>query len=77
MANDREVLRLIWEGQLPVCFQADPEETSAVRNAENFYVMISRLSYLPLVTEKVPLIHFIYKPQGSDFDFFLRISSQR
>lgn len=53
MANDREVLRIIWEGQIPVCFQADPDEANAVRQPENFYLMISRLSYLPLVTDKV------------------------
>lgn len=53
MANDREVLRIIWEGQIPICFQADQEETNAVRQPENFYLMVSRLSYLPLVTDKV------------------------
>lgn len=53
MANDREVLRIIWEGQIPICFQADPDEANAVRQPENFYLMVSRLSYLPLVTDKV------------------------
>ena len=53
MANDREVLRIIWEGQIPVCFQADAEEIDAVRPPENFYLMIPRLAYLPLVTDKV------------------------
>lgn len=55
MANDREVLRIIWEGQIPVCFQADLDEANAVRQPENFYLMISRLSYLPLVTDKVEI----------------------
>lgn len=53
MANDREVLRIVWEGQIPVCFQADPEEIDGLQQPENFHLMISRLSYLPLVTEKV------------------------
>lgn len=53
MANDREVLRIIWEGQIPICFQADLDEANAVRQPENFYLMVSRLSYLPLVTDKV------------------------
>lgn len=53
MANDREVLRIIWEGQIPVCFQADADEVNGVRQPENFYLMVSRLSYLPLVTDKV------------------------
>lgn len=53
MANDREVLRTVWEGQIPVCFQADLNEANAVRQPENLYLMIPRLSYLPLVTDKV------------------------
>lgn len=53
MANDREVLRIIWEGQIPICFQADLDEANNVRQPENFYLMVSRLSYLPLVTDKV------------------------
>jgi hypothetical protein len=28
MANDREILREIWEGKIPVCFQIDKEEVS-------------------------------------------------
>lgn len=55
MANDREVLRIVWEGQIPVCFQVDPDEIDGVQQPENFYLMISRLSYLPLVTDKVML----------------------
>ncbi|XP_005186612.1 autophagy protein 5 [Musca domestica] len=53
MANDREVLRMIWEGQLALCFQADPDEIVGLQQPENFYLMVSRLSYLPLVTDKV------------------------
>lgn len=52
MASDREVLRIIWEGQIPVCFQADPNEIEGVQ-PENFYLLVSRLTYLPLVTDKV------------------------
>lgn len=68
MANDREVLRIIWEGQIPVCFQADQDEANAVRQPENFYLMISRLSYLPLVTDKV-------KQHKIAFNLFLKFSS--
>lgn len=52
MASDREVLRIIWEGQIPVCFQADPNEIEGGQ-PENFYLLVSRLTYLPLVTDKV------------------------
>lgn len=72
MANDREVLRIIWEGQIPVCFQVDQDEANNVRQPETFYLMISRLSYLPLVTDKViPSNHVLF-----DYllIFFIRIT---
>lgn len=53
MAYDREVLRMIWEGQIAISFQADPDEIVGLHQPENFYLMVSRLSYLPLVTDKV------------------------
>lgn len=53
MANDREVLREIWEGKLPVCFQIHPEEVYALQAPDPFYLMVPRLSYFPLVTDKV------------------------
>ncbi|XP_055716765.1 autophagy protein 5 [Phlebotomus papatasi] len=58
MANDREVLRLVWEGKIPICFQADPAEVVGLQPPEPFYLMVPRLSYLPLVTEKVRK-HFV------------------
>lgn len=53
MANDREVLRLIWDGKIPICFTADPTEVVGMQQPEPMFLMVSRLSYLPLVTEKV------------------------
>lgn len=53
MANDREILREVWEGKLPVCFQLDSEEVADIQQPEPFYLMVPRLSYFPLVTEKV------------------------
>nr|XP_036215626.1 autophagy protein 5 isoform X2 [Bactrocera oleae] len=53
MAHDREILRMIWEGQIAICFEADSEEIVGLQQPENFYLMVSRLSYLPLVTDKV------------------------
>lgn len=59
MANDREVLREVWEGKIPVCFQLDSEEVSDIQPPEPFYLMVPRMSYLPLVTEKVGINIFI------------------
>lgn len=53
MANDREVLREIWEGKLPVCFQLNPEEVHEVQAPDPLYLTVPRLSYFPLVTDKV------------------------
>lgn len=53
MANDREVLREIWDGKLPVCFQLDQEEITEIQQPDPFYLMVPRLSYFPLVTDKV------------------------
>lgn len=53
MANDREVLKLIWEGKIPISFHADPSEVIGLQPPEPIYFMISRISYLPLVTDKV------------------------
>lgn len=53
MANDREILREVWEGKLPVCFQIDSEEVIDLQQPEPFYLMVPRMSYLPLVTDKV------------------------
>jgi len=53
MADDREVLREVWEGRLPVCFQLDSEEVDTLAAPDPFYLMVPRLSYFPLVTDKV------------------------
>uniref|UniRef100_A0A0A9Z9U2 Autophagy protein 5 n=1 Tax=Lygus hesperus TaxID=30085 RepID=A0A0A9Z9U2_LYGHE len=53
MATDREVLREIWEGKLPICFQLDSEEVDDIQAPEPLYLMVPRLSYFPLVVDKV------------------------
>ncbi|XP_075227951.1 autophagy protein 5 [Lycorma delicatula] len=53
MASDREILREIWEGKLPVCFILNSEEVIDLPSPEPYYLMVPRLNYFPLVTEKV------------------------
>lgn len=48
MASDREVLREVWEGKLPVCFKLDPDEVADLQQPDPFYLMVPRLSYFPL-----------------------------
>ncbi|XP_076675362.1 autophagy protein 5 [Andrena cerasifolii] len=65
MANDREVLREIWDGKIPVCFTLHSEEICELQGPDPFYLMVPRLSYFPLCTDKVRK-HFIRHIQQSD-----------
>lgn len=60
MANDREVLREIWDGKLPVRFILNDEEVSDLQTPESYYLMVPRLSYFPLIWDKVSRSVFIY-----------------
>ncbi|XP_035825360.1 autophagy protein 5 isoform X2 [Aplysia californica] len=53
MADDREILREIWEGKVPVCFQLAQEEVYTGEQPDPFFLLVPRLSYFPLVTDKV------------------------
>ncbi|CAH3178788.1 unnamed protein product [Porites evermanni] len=53
MAEDREVLRYIWDGRLPVCFNLSSDEVVQVEQPDPYYLLVPRLSYLTLVTDKV------------------------
>jgi len=83
-AEDREVLREVWGGRVPACFKlaswGSPDDgavaavtDSAVASADPYYLMLPRLSYLTLVTEKIRK-HFSSKmllpsvPGGSEGD---------
>lgn len=61
MAHDREMLRTIWETQVALRIQADPNEVVGLQQPEDFYLIVSRLSYLPLVTDKVGGISLLLK----------------
>jgi len=53
MAEDREILREIWDGKIPVSFHLADEELDTIQQPEAFYLMVPRMSYFPLVTDKV------------------------
>lgn len=38
MAADREVLREVWDGHIPVCFRLASEEIYTLQHPEPFYV---------------------------------------
>jgi len=77
MADDKEVLREIWEGRLPVCFSLATEEVSTPIAPDPFYLMIPRMTFFPLVTEKVRR-HFVrcVEPEKHDNDMWLEFEKQ-
>lgn len=50
---DKEVLREIWHGQLPLCFKMHQDDISGMQRPEPYYMMVSRVSYFPLVLDRV------------------------
>lgn len=77
MANDREILREIWEGKLPVCFRLNREELADFREPDPFYLMVPRLSYFPLTTDKVRK-HFLkyVSAEKADQEMWLEYNGQ-
>ncbi|XP_065670365.1 autophagy protein 5 [Hydra vulgaris] len=67
MADDKEVLREIWEGRLPICFNISPDEITTVDQPEPCYLLVPRMSYFPLVTDKV-FRHFQKASNQDDID---------
>ena len=53
MSEDREVLRGVWDGKLPVSITMAPEEVDMVSQPERCLLMVPRVAYLPLLVEKV------------------------
>lgn len=51
MANDREVLKVVWEGKIPTKFVVNDEQSENSDAA--FFLMLPRNSYLSLSIDKV------------------------
>lgn len=56
MGEDREILKEVWDGKLPICFRLSDEECSSAE-PEEIYLMVSRQTYFPLVLDRVK-VHF-------------------
>jgi autophagy-related protein 5 len=60
--GDEGVRRELWDGKIPVCFKLDEDEiTMSIRGdrvaPQPCYMMIPRVSYLPLVYEKLDKLY--------------------
>lgn len=53
MADDRDVLRAVWEGRVPAAFSLSPFEVETLTAPPPFYLMLPRQSYITVCTEKV------------------------
>jgi len=53
MADDREVLREVWDGRIPAVFTLSSSEVETLTAPEPYFLLLPRHSYLPLVTDKV------------------------
>lgn len=53
MAEDREILREVWDGRIPICFKLSVDEVYTIQQPDPYYLMVPRLTYLPLVLDKV------------------------
>ncbi|XP_033368744.1 autophagy protein 5 isoform X3 [Parus major] len=52
MTDDKDVLRDVWFGRIPTCFTLYQDEITE-READPYYLLLPRVSYLTLVTDKV------------------------
>merc|ERR1712150_366758 len=52
MGDDREVLREVWQGRIPTAFTLTSEDVMSI-SPQTFYLMLPRLSYFALATDKV------------------------
>eukprot|EP00096_Caligus_rogercresseyi_P013274 TRINITY_DN594_c1_g1_i2.p1 TRINITY_DN594_c1_g1~~TRINITY_DN594_c1_g1_i2.p1 ORF type:complete len:247 (+),score=65.55 TRINITY_DN594_c1_g1_i2:92-832(+) len=66
MSEDREVLREVWEGKIPIRFSLDGDVGGV---SEPYFLMLPRQSYLPLALEKVRK-HFSKHLESSDSELW-------
>lgn len=50
MANDREVLKVVWEGKIPMKFIAEDDMES--QESDLFFLLVPRVTYFPLIIDK-------------------------
>ncbi|XP_015786427.1 autophagy protein 5 [Tetranychus urticae] len=53
MTEDKELLREIWFAKIPVCFHLASEEIVNFQKPDPYYLMCPRITYFPLVLDKV------------------------
>lgn len=79
MANDREVIKVVWEGKIPAKFVTEDDRDMQDQGewwhiwgnfqisqimilflfSDPFFLMLPRVSYLPLITDKVKAFEYV------------------
>lgn len=52
MSEDREILKEVWDGKLPICFRLSDDECNSAE-PEELYLMVSRQTYFALILDKI------------------------
>ena len=53
MAEDREVLREVWQGRIPVAFTLSSDDVHTMGQPDPYHLMLPRLSYITVIFDKV------------------------
>lgn len=53
MAEDREVLREVWQGRVPVAFSLSSDDVHTMGQPDPYHLMLPRLSYVTVIYDKV------------------------
>lgn len=58
MLEDREMLRQVWDGRIAACVALAGEDISTLGQPDPHYLMLPRISYFPVILEKVSNVLF-------------------
>ena len=58
MSEDREIVRAVWEGEIPMKFTLAEDEVFSMEKPRPFYQMMSRIGYITQLSDKLQR-HFI------------------
>ena len=53
MAEDREILREVWQGRIPVAFSLSQDDVHTMGQPDPYHLMLPRLSYVTVIFDKV------------------------
>ncbi|XP_065184214.1 autophagy protein 5-like [Sycon ciliatum] len=53
MAEDKEVLKEVWEGRIPVRFELAAADVSTMEPPDHYFLLVPRVTYISLIMDKV------------------------